>query len=434
MKLFRLGTGCAGALLMASLLLGAPGLDFGTWECLAASSPNQWQAPAGALAEQIAGVLGPGQATLIVRNLSSIADSDVPIIRTSLEQNLKAHGIATASGETANLIRITLSQNDRERLWVAEIIQGNETRVVMVPAGSVGTQTKTAADYMTLRRERLPILMVSRSGWLPEDPVLGAVENQYSLLILRSYGIEILAFGEGGWLPQKTISLDDRRPFSRDPRGVLIPSSDRDSFTAFIGSSECSGNYTPASAAAAHPVDNWTIHCHASDEPWPILQNNDPANRVTIKAFYNAARNYFTGVITPSLGVDLPPFYSAALVSRPNGPALIIAGIDGKVQVVDNGALKPVSGARDWGSDFAILKSGCGSGAQVIASGSGEAPGDSLRAYELPAQEAIPASAPLAMNGSVTALWTAPDGKSLLAAVRQPSGDYEVDRVTALCN
>ncbi len=430
MKLFRLGTGCASALLMASLLLGAPGLDFETWECLAASSPNQWQAPAGALAEQIAGVLGPGQATLIVRNLSSIADSDIPIIRTSLEQNLKAHGIAAASGETANLIRITLSQNDRERLWVAEIIQGNETRVVMVSAGSAGSQTRTTADYMTLRRERLPIL---RSGTFPDDPVLGALENQYSLLILRPYGIEILAFGEGGWLPQKTISIDDRRQSSRDPHGFLIPGSDRDSFTAFIGSSECSGIYTPA-ATAAHPADNWTIHCHASDEPWPIVQHNDPANPVNIKAFYNAVRNYFTGVVTPSLGVDLPPFYSAALLSRPNGPALLIGGIDGKVQVVDNGALKPVSGTRDWGSDFAVLKSGCGSGAQVIASGSGEAASDSLRAYELPAQEAIPASAPLAMNGSVTALWTAPDGKSLLAAVRQLSGDYEVDRVTALCD
>ena len=31
---------------------------------------------------------------------------------------------------------------------------------------------------------------------------------------------------------------------------------------------------------------------------------------------------------------------------------------------------------------------------------------DSLRAYELPALEAIPASAPLAMDGTVTALWT----------------------------
>jgi hypothetical protein len=34
----------------------------------------------------------------------------------------------------------------------------------------------------------------------------------------------------------------------------------------------------------------------------------------------------------------------------------------------------------------------------------------------------------------VTALWTAQDGKSAFAVVRNPAGEYEVDRVTALCN
>ena len=111
-------------------------------------------------------------------------------------------------------------------------------------------------------------------------------------------------------------------------------------------------------------------------------------------------------------GVDLPPFYSAGLVPRAAGGAgLLLTGIDGKVQLVENGALKPVAGTRDWGSDFAVLRSGCGAGTQVIASGSGEAASDSLRAYEIPAQEAVAVSAPLAMDGTVTALWTAPDGK-----------------------
>jgi len=71
---------------------------------------------------------------------------------------------------------------------------------------------------------------------------------------------------------------------------------------------------------------------------------------------------------------------------------------------------------------------------QVIASSTREAANDSLRAYELPALEAVPTSAPLAMDGTVTALWTAPDGKSVLAVVRNAANEYEVDRVTALCN
>ncbi|MGB8262242.1 MAG: hypothetical protein WCE75_17925, partial [Terracidiphilus sp.] len=127
-------------------------------------------------------------------------------------------------------------------------------------------------------------------------------------------------------------------------------------------------------------------------------------------------------------------FYSAALVPRAAGPALLVGGIDGKVLLAEGGALKPVNGARDWGSDFAALRSGCGAGTQIVTSGSGEALADSLRAFELPALEVIPVSAPLAMEGTVIALWAAPDGKSLLAVVRGAQNRYEVDRVTALCN
>jgi hypothetical protein len=112
----------------------------------------------------------------------------------------------------------------------------------------------------------------------------------------------------------------------------------------------------------------------------------------------------------------------------------LIDGIDGKVQLVETGTLKSIAGARDWGSDFAALYSGCGAGTQIVVSGSGAAQSDSLRSFELPGQEAIPASAPLAMDGTVTALSTAPDGKSVIAIVRGADDRYEVDRVTALCN
>lgn len=415
MRLFRRATGWASALLMASALFAATG-------------PGDWEQPAGALAEQIAGVLGPGQAMLSIRNLSSIANTDVPVIRALVERDLKAHGVSIATGESANGIRITLSQNDRERLWVAEITEGNQGRVVMVTAGPNLAQAQAVADYMTLRRERLPIL-----GAASSVPIMATLESGGSLIILRPEAIDLSVFGGGGWQQQKDIALNERRQLSRDARGIVVGAPDGSGFTAFAGQAECSGTFA-AALNNAQPAEGWTIKCGASDEPWPILKNSDPANPVTIKAFYNSARDYFTGVVTPNLGVDLPPFYSAALLERANGVALLVGGVDGRVRVADDGALRAVSGTRDWGSDFAVLKSGCGSGAQVIASGSGEAAADSLRAYEVPAQEAIPASAPLGMNGTVTALWPAADGKSVLAAVREASGDYEVDRVTALCN
>ena len=96
-------------------------------------------------------------------------------------------------------------------------------------------------------------------------------------------------------------------------------------------------------------------------------------------------------MVTPSIGVDLPTFYTAGMIPRAaGGAALLLAGIDGKVQVVENGAMRPVAGTRDWGSDFAVMRSGCGAGTQIIASSSGEAMNDSLRAFEIPALDAVP--------------------------------------------
>jgi hypothetical protein len=230
-----------------------------------------------------------------------------------------------------------------------------------------------------------------------------------------------------------SIDVNRDRVASRDPRGILIAGTSKNSFTAFLPGTKCAGTRAESLTETKRLSDGWKLDCHPSDDPWPIAQLD--AATPPLKAFYNASRNYFSGVVAPSVGVDLPPFYSAALVPRASGAnALLIGGIDGRVQLAENSALHPVAGARDWGSDFAVLRSGCGAGAQIVSSGSGEAANDSLRAYELPALEAVPASAPLAMEGTVTALWTAPDGKSVLAVVRNASNQYEVDRVTALCN
>jgi hypothetical protein len=422
MRLFRLVTGWASALMLGLALH-------------AASGPSQWDQPSSALAEQIAGILGPGQATLTVRNLSSIASSDVNSIRQLIEQDLKVRGIALSNGESANTIRITLSQNDRVRLWVAEVIQGNETRIVMVETDGDRPSQSAEEAHIVLRKERYMGAsdLESATAYPLRAPIVGTIETPHGVVVFRPHEAVILQGAPGAWRVQKHIDLN-HAPESRDPRALLVASADGNAFTAFLGGSECDGTYGSATNAAAPAADEWTIHCHASDEPWPILQSGDPANSARLKAFYNSARNYFTGVVTPGIGVDLLPFYAAALLPHSSGVAMLIGGIDGKVQLADNGVLQPVSGTRDWGSDFAVLRSGCGSGAQVIVAGSGAAESDSLRAYDLSAQEAVGSSAPLAMAGSVTALWTAADGRSVLAAVRRASGDYEVDRVSALCN
>ncbi|HUH61472.1 MAG TPA: hypothetical protein VLZ50_00690 [Terracidiphilus sp.] len=383
-----------------------------------AQAPGPWAQPAAALSEQVAGILGPGQANFAIRNLSTIPSDQIPAIQALLEQDLKAHGVRTSGAESANTIRVTLSENPRERLWVAEVTQGNETRVTMVQvdAGAPSAWTEAKSGLM-LRRE---IVIETK------QPIVTALEMGNALIAVEPEEIVIRSRSADGWQEAKRFRMARTRAPARDPRGESLVDATGNGFEAFVGGMECDGSVAAGAASAQ-------VTCHESDDPWPIAQI-DQTGGGSVAAFYNASRNYFTGVVTPAIGVDLPPFYSAAVFFRPAGAALLIDGIDGKVQLVDAGTVKNVIGTRDWGSDFAVLHSGCGAGAQVIASGSGEAVSDSLRAYELPASEAIPASAPLAMDGSVTALWSAPDGKSVYASVRHASGEYEVDRVTALCN
>ena len=134
--------------------------------------------------------------------------------------------------------------------------------------------------------------------------------------------------------------------------------------------------------------------------------------------------------------MELAPFYQASDIPRPTGTGMLMDGVDGKVTLMESNVLKPVGGANDWGSDFAVIRSGCGSGVQVVVSGSGAAAaGDSLRAYEIVGREAIAVSAPLPVEGAVTAIHAANDGASATVIVRRDGPlRYEVWNGSAFCN
>jgi hypothetical protein len=385
----------------------------------AAAAPSPWDQPAAALAEEIAAILGPGQARLTIRNLSTVSTDAIPAIRSLLEQDLKTRGILASGAESANTIRVTLSENPRERLWVAEIVEGSETHVAMVHVEPGNVRQAQTASGLTLRKQTVLIL---------SEPVLVTLEMPNWMIVVEPEEIVIYSHAAGGWQEQKRVGIGQKQPLARDPRGVIVASQGGEGFEVSLAGIACSGAYVQAQSAG-----EWSVHCHESDDPWPLLAS-PTEGAAPIKAFYTATLDYFTGIVSPSIGVDLPPFYTAALLPRPDGSGLLINGMDGKVQIAESGALKPITGTRDWGSDFASLRSGCGIGTQIVVSGSGEAGADSLRSYELPAQEAVPVSAPLAMDGTVMSLWTAQDGKSIFAVVRSSSDQYEVDRVTALCN
>jgi hypothetical protein len=131
----------------------------------------------------------------------------------------------------------------------------------------------------------------------------------------------------------------------------------------------------------------------------------------------------------------LPAFYEAVTLPLAGSQTgLLLEGLDGKVQLASTTGVLSVQGARDWGSDFAVVHTGCGSGMQVLASASGNSSTDGIGAYELAALQVSPSGTALAVDGAVVALSTTPDGTAAYAVVRTQQDRYEVDRVSATCN
>ncbi len=394
-----------------------------------------WDQPAMTLAMQVAAILGPGQASFSLRNNSSLSSADLPAIRRLFEQDLKMHGVTVGGQDSANAIHLTLSEDTRERLWVAEIAEGNETRVTMVKLPLGDTPLSSSATGIVLHRQSI---------YQSNTAVIAALALTNDLVLAEPGRIVALHRTAQGWRQTGAAPIGELRVSSRDARAVLLSSPDGHGFDAWLPGVVCNGSLSPSDETA------WEIHCRQADDPWPItggpvkpaLATNPAGNGQDVasadarfKAFYNASRDYFTGIVTPSPGPDLPAFYAGVNVPLAGSQTgLLIEGLDGRIQLVSNNMLASVQGTRDWGSDFTVVHTGCGSGIQVIASSSGNTNNDSLRAYELVGLQMTPSGSTLAVEGSVTALSTAQDGTAALVIVRTQQNRYEVERVTASCN
>lgn len=419
------------------------GLVFGVLCRIPSACAETWDQPAADFAKQIAALAGPGPVRFVLRNDSSISAADLPVIRRLLERNLRALGVLPGASDSATLLRVTLSENLQGGLWVAEVVEGSETRIAMLPVALGTPPVAASGPAITLRRT----LLLTETEPVLDAQIFTAVGIQHLIVLepdrilalLRNAAPLVASVQNAtGWLTDQTFPIAHTRPFPRDLRGRLVagqsqvgqpqpsagpitpaPSSPDPIFDAWLPGVSCSGSMA---------VSRLAVTCQDSDDPWPLTPSQH--------AFYNAMRDYFTGILAPGYGMDLPPFYTASDIPRASGSSTLLNGIDGKVLLVDNDILRPVNGTNDWGSDFAVLRSGCGSGAQVLVSGSGAAAaGDSLRAWEIVGREAVPVSAPLSIDGTVLAIQGTPDGTAATVIVRREAPTrYEVWNASALCN
>ena len=375
-----------------------------------------WSAPEKELAQKIVAVTGPGAVALEVTNRSSLRGAEVDQIRFGLQAQMAGMGAAFAEkDQAAATVQLSLSEDMRNLVWVAQIQQGGNSAptVVMVTApASESRNMQGAAPALSIRKT----LLLIQDARILDAAVLDTKPQH--LLVLDENGVTIFRFQDNHWTAEKVFVIPHDRPWPRDLRGRLVPQEDH-LFNAFLP-----GVFCQASGSA--PL---SMNCHSSDDPWPLAEGND------VKGFFSASRNFFTGVLSPGIGKQTvaPEFYSAAPLPRPNYVLWLIAGVDGRTHLLD-GINDQVATNSNWGSDIAAIRSGCGSGTQILASGNTAGSLDSVRAFEVMDRETVPASAAVDFNGQVTSLWTEAGGTSAIGVVHNlQTGSYEAYRLGIAC-
>ena len=375
---------------------------------VSALGADKWDAPASEVSRRIMALAGTGPLSFEVRNASSIPPDQVAIIRRSIDGSLRAQGVQLReAAQGFATVRVTLSENIRGWIWIVEVPGSQEPKVSML---SIPRETSTASPNgsMTLRRA---LVFAGKDEILDAAPL--SKNGEHVVVLSPSFVSVYLADpANRTWNLERSFSIP-HSTYPQDLRGRLKMDSDGE-FTAYLPGIQCHGK-------ALQPDSS---QCINSDDPWWLGG--------TTNAFFNSAHNHFTGVV-PGLMTVLPPFFSAAVI-RPKADTWVISTLDGQVNLVDGKNLRAVGGTRDWGSDIASVRSGCGSGAQVLVSGMDDGASDSVRAFEIPEFEAVPVSVPLVFEGSITALWTKPQGDTAAAVVRTPTGAYEAYSVSIACS
>jgi hypothetical protein len=401
------------------------------------------------LARKVAALLGPAmhQAKFSVDtnpvNLSSVSVIDFQqgwnAFRDELEQLSKAPAPQTSSAPvapstattpaTANAaatppavaapppparVSVTLSENLADYLWVAEVSQGSEKQALFVSVSrALVSAAAPAVTSIVLQKE---FILSSPDAILDFAIIPSSAGATKRLLVLQPERVALFAQTNGAWQMRSQAPIPHANPWPRDLRGLLALTGD--SAQAMLPGVVC--NITLASNMAAA--------CDSGNSGWPLAPGFLRA--FTLLPITTGEGNLFTFV---PLGAQ--DFDSLAVIAAPatsGGPAPVIGTTPEGRALLFDGSSTPVASFSGWGSDVAALYSASRDRWPLLVAGPGDwtAP-DTIQAFEIVDNQAIPASGAVNFDGPVTALWS--KGEDAAAAISRnlKTGMYEAYLIQA---
>ena len=389
-----------------------------------AIAAQDWITPSRALAKKIAEKLKPGQSVaLSLQTLSSFPPEDAAIVNREIERELRAQGLhvklngkraATGSDEGIADIRVSLAENSQGLLWVAEV-GGEQDRAVVMHAVPRAAKTESLAS---------PPAMFLQSQMLltQENPILDLMllgspaSSAKRLLVLEPARIELYALGPAGWQMTQAADFPGPDPPQRDPRGrLMIDLFPRDTNGKIAKRDDSFSVILPREVCRAVLRDALTVKCETiMRRPWDEREAQ----------------------IWPPPDLRAASSYSVARFQVKGKEFEIDAGKDGLARLFKSDDAKgPLATFSGWGSELAGLKSGCGSGWQILATRAGDyTTRDAVQAFEIADNKAVPVSPPFEFAGPVMAL-RASEGKDAAFAVVKnlETGHYEAHVLSLSC-
>ncbi len=217
-------------------------------------TPEQAMTSAAAqLAARISSLL-PRRATvsLEIQSLTSLPVAGWSSFRNWLQDELRKAGFQTAGVATAatppdSRIRVTLSEDARGLLFVAEVFSGDNRQIVMLPWTL--PPSAQAKPRVTITKKDL---------WTQPEPILDILlaDSGSQMLILSPNKIASYRSMGDKWTPSATASLQLPRPLPRDPRGRIEATAG--GFEAFLPVATCTGAWNPElKLTCASGIANW---------------------------------------------------------------------------------------------------------------------------------------------------------------------------------
>ncbi|HKV26348.1 MAG TPA: hypothetical protein VJN93_17255 [Candidatus Acidoferrum sp.] len=298
------------------------------------------------------------------RNLANLGRNAFTRFTAAFEAELQRRGVRLeTSAASVNLV-VRISRGPAEYIGVAEILRKEGSETVMESLGSLNNIVAPEPPFsLILHREFL---------FSDERPILDVLLNTDGkhAAALSPDGISAYELQGDDWVLTGSGHLPVLQPPQRDERGFLF--SGIDSQAAYL----------PGEICTISALDKKGWNCAASSDPMPVR------------------------TVSPDVmaGKKIGAWISAAQFESAGKTKLVVTGQEGLARLFEDGS-EPLALFPDWGGQIASIYSGCGSGWQLLVTGTGDwTQPDRIQAVDLAESQPQTVSDPMEFPGPILAL------------------------------